>query len=92
LDQAVILSPREQEYLLRVIETGVAVRAPHEFFLWTQGQLQALLPHQVLVCLQFDGADALVRLVCVHSRHWKTARAAWRSAWRFTAARGSSRR
>jgi transcriptional regulator EpsA len=67
LDQAVILSTREQEYLLRVIETGVAVRAPHEFFLWTQGQLQTLLPHQALVGLQFDGADRLVRLVCVHS-------------------------
>jgi len=67
LDQAVILSTREQEYLLRVIETGVAVRAPHEFFLWTQGQLQTLLPHQALVCLQFDGDDKLVRLVCVHS-------------------------
>jgi DNA-binding CsgD family transcriptional regulator len=51
LDQAVILSAREQEYLLRVIEAGVAVRAPHEFFLWTQGQLQALLPHQALVCV-----------------------------------------
>ena len=67
MDSAVILSPREQEYLLRVIETGVAVCAPHEFFLWTQGQLQTLLPHQALVCLQFDGADKLVRLVCVHS-------------------------
>jgi transcriptional regulator EpsA len=67
LDQAVILSTREQEYLLRVIETGVAVRAPHEFFLWTQGQLQTLLPHQALVCLQFDGDDKLVRLICVHS-------------------------
>jgi transcriptional regulator EpsA len=67
VDQSIILSMREQEYLLRVIETGVAVRAPHEFFLWTQGQLQSLLPHQALVCLQFDGDDALVRLVCVHS-------------------------
>ena len=67
MDQAIILSTREQEYLLRVIETGVTVRAPHEFFLWTQGQLQALLPHQALVCLQFDGADNLVRLVCLHS-------------------------
>ncbi|WP_332847850.1 XrtB/PEP-CTERM-associated transcriptional regulator EpsA [Massilia sp. S19_KUP03_FR1] len=66
MDQAVILSPREQEYLLRVIEAGVAVRAAHEFFLWTQGQLQALLPHQALVCLQFDG-DQLVRLHCVHT-------------------------
>lgn len=67
MDAAVILSAREQEYLLRVIETGVAVRAPHEFFLWTQGQLQALLPHQALVCLQFDGSGALVRLLCLHS-------------------------
>jgi transcriptional regulator EpsA len=67
VDGAVILSAREQEYLLRVIEAGVAVRAPHEFFLWTQGQLQALLPHQALVCLQFDAAGALTRLVCVHA-------------------------
>jgi len=67
LDQSVILSTREQEYLLRVIETGVAVRAPHEFFLWTQGQVQALLPHQALVGMQFDETHALVRLVCVHS-------------------------
>lgn len=67
MDQAIILSTREQEYLLRVIETGVAVRAPNEFFLWTQGQLQSLLPHHALVGLQFDAADNLVRLVCVHS-------------------------
>jgi len=68
VDTDVILSTREQEYLLRIIEAGVAVRAPHEFFLWTQGQLQSLLPHQALVSLQFDGAGALVRLACVHSR------------------------
>ena len=67
MDQAVILSTREQEYLVRVIETGVAVRAPHEFFLWTQGQLQALLPHQALVGLQFDSDDALAGLHCVHA-------------------------
>lgn len=67
MNQAVILSAREQEYLLRVIESGVAVRAPHELFLWTQGQLQTLLPHQALVCLQFDADEQLVRLLCVHS-------------------------
>lgn len=67
MEPAVILSPREQEYLLRVIEIGVAVRAPHEFFLWTQGQLQSLLPHQALLGLQFDRDDGLLRLVCVHS-------------------------
>ena len=68
MDQAIILSTREQEYLLRVIETGVAVRAPDAFFLWTQGQLQSLLPHQALVALQFDNDDALTRLICVHSQ------------------------
>jgi transcriptional regulator EpsA len=67
LDQAVILSMREQEYLLRVIETGVAVRDAPAFFLWTQGQVQALLPHQALVAMQFDDDDMLVRLTCVHS-------------------------
>lgn len=67
MDHAVILSNREQECLLRVIETGVTVRASDAFFLWTQGQLQALLPHQVLVGLEFDGNDGLRRLVCVHS-------------------------
>jgi transcriptional regulator EpsA len=68
MEQAVILSTREQEYLLRVIETGVAVCDAAGFFLWTQGQLQSLLPHQALVGLQLDAADALVRLVCVHSQ------------------------
>ncbi len=53
---------------MRVIETGVAVRTSHAFFLWTQGQLQSLLPHQALVCLQFDGDNALLRLDCVHAQ------------------------
>jgi len=68
LNQAVILSAREQECLLRVIETGVAVHDAPGFFLWAQGQLQSLLPHQALVCLQFDADDTLMRLACVHSQ------------------------
>ena len=62
MEQAVILSKLEQEYLLRVIESGVTVREIHQFFLWTQGQLQSLLPHQAMVCLQFNADEALVRL------------------------------
>ena len=38
----------------------------HGLFLWTQGQLQALLPHQVLVCMQFAPGGALQRIECVH--------------------------
>lgn len=67
MEPVVILSKLEQEYLLRVIESAVQVREQGQFFLWTQGQLQALLPHQLMLCMQFDGADALLRLECLHA-------------------------
>jgi transcriptional regulator EpsA len=67
VEPVVILSKLEQEYLLRVIEAAVQVRDMRQFFLWTQGQLQALLPHRLMLCMQFDGADALVRLECLHA-------------------------
>jgi len=66
MDAVVILSRLEQEYLLRVIESGVRVASQHALFLWTQGQLQALLPHQVLACMQFAPSGALQRIECVH--------------------------
>ena len=52
----------EQEYLLRIIEASVQVRDLRQFFLWSQGQLQALLPHQLLVCMHFGPDGALLRL------------------------------
>lgn len=67
MESLVILDKLEQEYLLRVIESAVQVRDPGQFFLWTQGQLQALLPHRLMLCMQFDGADALLRLECLHA-------------------------
>jgi len=66
MEQLVILSKLEQEYLLRIIESSLQVRDLRQFFLWTQGQLQALLPHDVMVCMQFDQAQSLLRLECVH--------------------------
>ena len=63
----VIPSKLEQEYLLRVFESAPHVRSLQQFFLWTQGQLQALLPHDVMLCLQFDGHGSLLRLECQHS-------------------------
>jgi transcriptional regulator EpsA len=66
VEPVVILSRQEQEYLLRVIEAGVRVAGLHDFFLWTQGQLQALLPHRVLVAMQFAPGGNLQRLECVH--------------------------
>jgi transcriptional regulator EpsA len=66
VDPVVILSRQEQEYLLCAIESGLRVASPYQFFLWTQGQLQALLPHRVLVCLQSGRGGALTRLECLH--------------------------
>jgi transcriptional regulator EpsA len=66
MEPVVILSRLEQEYLLRTIEAGVRVASLHGLFLWTQGQLQALLPHAVLACMQFAPGGALLRIECVH--------------------------
>jgi transcriptional regulator EpsA len=67
VDAVVILSRQEQEYLLRAVESGLRVASRRQFFLWTQGQLQALLPHQVMVALQFAPSGALRRLECLHA-------------------------
>lgn len=66
-DQLVILSSTEQEYLLCMIEAAVQVRDLGQFFLWTQGQLQSLLPHAVMVAMRFDAGGALQRLDCFNS-------------------------
>lgn len=66
MEQLVILSKLEQEYLLRVLEAALQVRDLRQFFLWAQGQIQALLPHRVMVCMQFGPSDELLRLECLH--------------------------
>ena len=66
MDQPVILSPLEQEYLLRAIEAAVQVRELRQLFLWCQGQLQGLLPHELIVCMQFDADGALLRTEALH--------------------------
>ncbi len=66
MERPVILSAREQEYLLRVIEAALQVRDLNQFFLWTQGQFQALLPHEFMLCLQFGAHDELAHIECVH--------------------------
>lgn len=62
-----MLSALEQEYLLNIAESAIVVRAPHDFFLWTQGQLQALLPHALMVAMQFAADGALLRTEAVHA-------------------------
>lgn len=70
MEHTVILSKLEQEYLLGAIEASLSVRELRSYFLWTQGQLQALLPHRVMVCMQFSPAGGvhggLLRTECLH--------------------------
>jgi len=67
MEQLVILSKLEQEYLLHTIEAALPLRDERQFRLWTQGPLQALLPHQVMLCLRFGEHDELLHVDCVHS-------------------------
>lgn len=66
-DALVILSKLEQEYLLHAIEAALPVQERRQFFLWSQGPLQALLPHQMMVCLQFGPGDVLQHIDALHS-------------------------
>lgn len=42
------------EALAEVVAAGVEVGRRHQFFLWTQGRMQQLLPHKLLVCGAYD--------------------------------------
>jgi transcriptional regulator EpsA len=44
------LAPHAGESLVRLAETSSAVMRRSQFFVWSQGALSALLPHQVLCC------------------------------------------
>ena len=61
-----ILTRAEQEYLLRTIESGMALLDRRQLFLWAQGPLQALLPQDVLLCIGLDGSGRVLRVECLH--------------------------
>jgi transcriptional regulator EpsA len=67
MDQFVILSAQEQQRLLRAIESSVHVRRRHQLFLWAQGQLYSLLPHEILVCLRLERGDCASHVECMHN-------------------------
>jgi len=48
--EPVRLSGQDATFLLAAITDAVTVRRRFQFFSWTQGRLQSLLPHGVLVC------------------------------------------
>lgn len=55
---------QNMESLFRVLEASINVRKRYQFFLWSQGELQGLLPHDLLVCATGDIAQCSITLDC----------------------------
>lgn len=43
-------SGEDRDRLIHILESSLKVRQATQFFAWTQGPLQALLPHEILIC------------------------------------------
>ncbi len=65
MEYLIILSKLEEEYFVRASESAIYVRKLRQFFLWTQGQFQGLLPHQVMVCIEFGEGDEVLHIKCL---------------------------
>lgn len=50
VDEEIHLADEERDNLVRIIESSFRVKKRHHFFNWTQGALQSLLPHEILIC------------------------------------------
>lgn len=66
MEQVVIPSRQEQEYLLHALDSVLHLTDMHQLFLWAQGQLQPLLPHRIMVCLRLGASGAVEHVECVH--------------------------
>jgi transcriptional regulator EpsA len=51
-----------RDRLITVLESATKVLKPSHFFAWTQGPLQALIPHEILICGMADGPGQELRL------------------------------
>jgi transcriptional regulator EpsA len=58
---------KRDEAIVRVIEAAVGVRRRYQFFAWTQGNFQVLLPHKVAICGFYERARKQVRLDAFNS-------------------------
>lgn len=48
------LEPEHAESMLRLIEASLQVKRRHQFYHWTQGDMQRLIPHRVSACGAYD--------------------------------------
>ena len=64
---SLIFSADQAQALVRLVEAAPAVRRRYQFFVWTQSQMQALLPHQMLVCGAYQRHRRALVLDTFHS-------------------------
>jgi transcriptional regulator EpsA len=67
MNQLVFLDGQVQERLLRAIQSSVHVRRRHQLFLWAQGPLFTLLPHDILIGLRVERGNGATHVECLHS-------------------------
>jgi len=72
MSNLIILEKHEEEHLLHALESALNVRAFRQIFLWTQVQLQGLLPHEIMVCIQFKENNQVERIECLRSNVYPT--------------------
>jgi transcriptional regulator EpsA len=56
--QQIVLETEDRDRLVWIVESGLQVKSQSSFFLWTQGPLQLLLPHEVLLCCVKTGPSS----------------------------------
>ncbi|MFZ5519888.1 MAG: LuxR C-terminal-related transcriptional regulator [Pseudomonadota bacterium] len=61
------IAPEHSDCLLRIIEAAAQVRRRYQYFLWTQADMQRLLPHKLAVCGVYDRARRDLVFETLHS-------------------------
>lgn len=54
--------PEDRDRLVYILESSLDVFKPSQFFAWTQGPLQGLLPHEILICGLAEAPGRALRL------------------------------
>lgn len=57
-----LADPEDRDRLLYILETSLEVLKASQFFAWTQGPLQGLLPHEILICGMAEAPGRTLRL------------------------------
>jgi len=65
MDELSQLPSRTQIHLLRILESSLDVSNRGQFFLWVQGQMQALIPHGLMLCVVLDAGQKAVHSDCM---------------------------